>query len=294
MPQSIPASALADLAAHDALATLPRRPRFAAVVATPSGFLGLLLIGIPLVAAVFAPLLATMDPAAISGPSLNPPSRLHPMGTDALGRDLYSGVLYGSRTSLLIASVASLLAAACGLVVGLCAGLAPRAWDDALMRVTELVQVVPRFLLVIVAVALFGAGVEVLALTIGWTSWPALARAVRAEVQSLREFDFVRAAEAMGATRLRVLRRELLPNVMPTALTIFGLSFGQVLLLEASLGFLGAADPNALSWGGLAGQAQGFLRVAWWLPLFPGLAITIAVLGTNLLTDAFSRTLGGR
>lgn len=287
-------SALADFAAREAQATLPRRPRFAAVVATPSGLLGLVLIGIPLVAAVFAPLLATMDPAAISGPSLNPPSRLHPMGTDALGRDLYSGVLYGSRTSLLIASVASLLAAACGLLVGLLAGHAPRAWDDALMRVTELVQVVPRFLLVIVAVALFGAGVEVLALTIGWTSWPALARAVRAEVQSLREFDFIRAAEAMGATRLRVLRRELLPNVMPTVLTIFGLSFGQVLLLEASLGFLGAADPNALSWGGLAGQAQGFLRVAWWLPLFPGLAITIAVLGTNLLTDAFSRTLGGR
>ena len=294
MPPSIPASALADFAARETHAVLPRRHRFAAIVATPSGILGLALIGITFIAAVLAPVLATADPAAISGPSLNPPSRFHPMGTDALGRDLYSGVLYGSRTSLLIASVASLLAATCGLGVGLLAGHASRAWDDALMRVTELVQVVPRFLLVIVAVALFGAGIEVLALTIGSTSWPALARAVRAEVHSLREFDFIRAAEAMGATRLRVLRRELLPNVLPTALTIFGLSFGQVLLLEASLGFLGAADPNALSWGGLAGQAQGFLRVAWWLPLFPGLAITIAVLGTNLLTDAFSRTLGGR
>lgn len=261
---------------------------------TLGGVVGMSLVGLTIAAAILAPLLGTTDPSALSGPALAPPSRAHPLGTDALGRDLYSGVLYGARTSLLIACAASLIAFVCGLSVGLLAGHASRVWDDTLMRWTELVQVVPRFLLIIVAVALFGAGVEILVLAIGLTSWPALARAIRAEVISLRGMDFVRAAEAIGTPPLRVMRRELLPNVLPTALTVLGLSFGQVLLLEASLGFLGASDPNALSWGMLAGQAQGFLRVAWWLALFPGLAIVAAVLGVNLMVDAFARARGGR
>lgn len=294
MPQSIPASTSADLGR--AVWFEPGAPgsRFAAAARTLPGMVGLAMIGVTILGAVLAPLLGTTDPAALTGPVLAPPSRDHPMGTDALGRDLYSAVLFGARTSLLIAVAASLLAFGSGLTVGLVSGHATRAWDDALMRVTELVQVVPRFLLIIVAVALFGAGMSVLVLTIGLTSWPAIARAVRAEVRSLREVEFVRAARAMGATGLRVLRRELLPNVLPTALTMLGLSFGQVLLLEASLGFLGASDPNALSWGMLAGQAQSFLRVAWWLPVFPGLAITVAVLGVNLVVDAWSRTQRGR
>lgn len=264
------------------------RGAFAAAARTRGGLVGIALLAFIVIAALFAPVLGTSDPSAMTGPALHPPSRAHLLGTDPLGRDLYSAVLYGARTSLLIAAAASLIAFGCGLSLGLLAGHAGRAWDDALMRGTELVQVVPRFLLIIVAVALFGAGTGVLVVAIGLTSWPTLARAVRTEVISLRAMDFVRAAEAIGASPLRVIRRELLPNVLPTALTLFGLSFGQVLLLEASLGFLGAADPNALSWGMLAGQAQGYLRVAWWLPLFPGLAIVTTVLGVNLMVDAFA------
>lgn len=294
MAPSIPASAAAE-----GVGPAPRPPAsirgwVAAMARTRGGLAGMALVGLTIAAALLAPVLGTTDPSALSGPALVPPSRAHPLGTDALGRDLYSGVLYGARTSLLIAGAASLIAFGCGLSVGLLAGHAGRSWDDALMRGTELVQVVPRFLLIVVAVAMFGAGIEVLVLAIGLTSWPTLARAIRTEVVSLRGMDFVRAAEAMGASPLRVMRRELLPNVLPTALTLYGLSFGQVLLLEASLGFLGAADPNSLSWGMLAGQAQGFLRVAWWLSLFPGLAIVTAVLGVNLVVDAFSRRQGGQ
>lgn len=292
MPPSIPASLSAELRGLPPVAT--PRTRFAAVVRRPAGLVGLILIGITVVAALLAPVLAMTDPFAISGPSLAPPSLAHPMGTDALGRDLYSGVLYGARTSLLIATAAGLLAFACGLGIGLLSGYSGRLWDDLLMRVTELFQVLPRFLIIIVVVALFGAGLDVLVLTIGLSSWPSLARLVRAEVVSLRQVDFIRAAEATGASPMRVLRRDLLPNVMPAALTMLGLSFGHILLLEASLGFLGAADPNAVSWGMLAGQAQGFLRVAWWLPLFPGLAIAAAVLGVNLVVDSWSRVALGR
>lgn len=288
MPPSIPASVSAELA-EQPLDGGPPYARFGAVVSTASGRVGLLLLGATVLAAALAPILATADPLALSGPSLAPPSRAHPLGTDALGRDLYSGILFGARTSLLIAASAGMLAFLCGLSVGLIAGYASGAWDDFLMRATEVFQVLPRFLLIIVAVALLGAGMDVLALTIGLTSWPALARLVRAEVVSLRQVDFVRAAVATGASPVRILARELLPNVMPAALTMLGISFGQIILLEASLGFLGAADPNAISWGGLAGQAQSFLRVAWWLPLFPGLAITAAVLGVNLLLDASTR-----
>ncbi len=107
----------------------------------------------------------------------------------------------------------------------------------------------------------------------------------------MRNLDFIRAAEATGASAARILWRQLLPNILPGTIVLIGLLFGQVLLVEASLGFLGLGDPNAMSWGVLAGEARRFLRVAWWLPLFPGLAITFAVLGFNLLADAFSAVL---
>lgn len=288
MPPSIPASVSVELAEQPLTGRGPTA-RLRAVVSTAAGRAGLCLIGATVLAAVLAPALATADPFALSGPSLSPPSRAHPMGTDALGRDLYSGILFGARTSLLIAASAGMLAFMCGISVGLVAGYAGRVWDDLLMRATEVFQVLPRFLLILVAVAILGAGAGVLVLTIGLTSWPALARLVRAEVVSLREMDFVRAAVATGAPPPRILARELLPNIMPAAFTMLGISFGQIILLEASLGFLGAADPNAISWGMLAGQAQSFLRVAWWLPLFPGLAIAATVLGVNLLVDAWAR-----
>lgn len=155
---------------------------------------------------------------------------------------------------------------------------------------------VPATLLLtgIVAIALFGPGLDRVVLTLGLTSWPVLARVVRGEVVAMRDLAFVSAAEATGASPARILWHELLPNVLPNVVVLLCLLFGQVLLVAASLGFLGLGDPNALSWGLLAGQAQGLLRVAWWLALFPGLAIMVTVLGVNLLADALSVALAGR
>lgn len=261
---------------------------------TRAGALGLFLTLGTLGLGVLAPRLAPADAAAISGPALSPPSLAHPMGTDAIGRDLLSGVLLGGRTSLAVATAVVSLALVIGLSIGLLSGFFGGFTDHVLMRVTELFQVLPRFFFAVVAVAVLGPGLDRIVLVLALTSWPVLARVVRAETMSLRHRDFVRAAEACGATPARIIVSELLPNVLPGALVMASLLAGQILLIEASLGFIGLADPSVVSWGTLAGQAQELLRVAWWMPLFPGLAISGASLGFNLFGDALSSHLGGR
>ena len=258
------------------------------MLALRSGQGGVLLFTLILGIAILAPWLSQLDPFALTGGPLSPPSRAHPMGTDALGRDLFSGVVWGARASLLIAIGVSLLTFALGMCIGLVGGYFGGVTDDILTRLSELLQVLPRFLLVIVAIAILGPGIDRLILTLGVTSWAALARVVRAEVMTLRQADFVVAARAAGASHARIIRGTLLPNVMPAAIVLMGLLIGQILLLEASLGFLGLGDPGVISWGLMASRAHEFARVAWWLPVFPGLAISCAVLSANLLADAYA------
>jgi peptide/nickel transport system permease protein len=295
MAPSIPASATAEL---PPAARLPVAPAggglLGAAMGTGAGRAGLALTGTAILAALLAPLLAPFDPLTLAGPALAPPSPAHPLGTDGLGRDLLSGVLYGARTSLLVAGAVGAVALVVGVAVGTVSGYRGGRIDDLLMRFTELVQVMPRFFLALIAIALLGPGLDRIVLVLGLTSWPVLARVVRSEVLALERLEFVRAAEAAGASSTRIILRELMPNALPSALVVLGLLLGQVLLIEASLGFLGLGDPNLVSWGSLAGQAQSYLRVAWWLPLFPGLAISLTVLGLNLLGDAVTAALGGR
>lgn len=292
MQRSIPASDIAELLPVPVpLTTSDAVGVWSQITRTPRGRVGLALTATVIVLAGLAPLFAPADPFATHGPALDAPSLQHLMGTDALGRDLLSGVLFGARASLLVALLASLSAFALGTGVGLLGGYAGGWPDDLLMRITEIVQVLPRFLLAILAVALFGPGLDRIVITLALTSWPGLARVVRAEVLSLRTQDFVRAAQAAGASHTRIIVRELLPNVLPVAMILLGLLLAQTLLLEATLGFIGVGDPNVMSWGTLVSQAQPFLLVAWWLPLFPGLAITMTVLGFNLLSDAVSGRL---
>lgn len=296
MPPSIHASDSAELAPAGATTRRwrERPPLWRGVLALPGGRLGAALVAVTFAAALLAPLLATSDPFAFAAAPLSAPSLAHPMGTDAIGRDLFSGVLHGARVSLLVGGAVTLLACLCGVSVGLVAGYRGGIVDDVLLRTTELFQVLPRFFLVVVALALFGPGVDRVVLTLGLTSWPVLARVVRGEALVMRDLEFVLAAQASGASGVRIVLRHLLPNVFPSAAVLLGLLFGQVLLVEATIGFLGLGDPNVLSWGVLAGQAQGFLRVAWWLSVFPGLAVATAVLGVNLLADAVSGTMARR
>lgn len=260
----------------------------------PAGVVGLVLAALLVGVGVLAPVLAPADPLAVVGPSLAPPGGAHPLGTDALGRDLLSGLIHGARASLLVAAGVGAIVLVIGGAVGTISGYYGGRVDDALMRFTELFQALPRFFLAILAVALFGPGLDLLILVLGLTSWTMLARVVRAEVLSLRRREFVAAARSLGASAPRIMALELLPNALPAAMALLGLIMGHVLLIEASLGFLGLGDPNVVTWGGLAGQAQPYLRIAWWLPLFPGLAILLAVLGLNLLGEALTEALGGR
>lgn len=289
-------SATADLvAAHPEAAPVARRGRLLVrALRTPSGAVGAALTLLLVLVGLLAPVLAPTDPFAVDGPALSPPSRAYPMGTDALGRDLLSGVIFGARTSLLVAAGVAVLVIAIGTAVGLLSGYLGGWVDDVLMRSTELFQVLPRFFLALVVIAFFGPGLDRLVLLLGLTSWPLLARVLRAEVLSLRHREFVEAARVQGASRARILLREILPNALPPAIALLGLVVAQVILIEASLGFLGLGDPNVTSWGTLASEAQRFLRVGWWLSLFPGVAILLAVLGLNLLGDAFTDALSGR
>jgi peptide/nickel transport system permease protein len=245
-----------------------------------------------IVVGILAPVLAPHDPFAIAGPALSPPSPAHPMGTDGLGRDLLSGVIFGARTSLIVAAAVGAVVFMAGVTVGTLSGWAGGWADDALMRFTELFQVLPQFFLAVVVIAFFGPGVLVLVLVLGFTSWAGLARIVRAEVLSLKQREFVEAARASGASGARIVIREIVPNILPAVTALLGLILAQVLLIEASLGFIGLRDADLVSWGYLASQAQRFLLVAWWMSVFPGLAIVVAVLGLNLLSDALSDVLG--
>ena len=261
---------------------------------TPAGAVGLVLTLALVALALLADALAPADPFTSVAPPLSPPSRTHAFGTDDLGRDVLAGIIHGARTSLLVVASVTALAAIIGVVIGAVAGYRTGAVDDVLMRATDFVLVVPRFFLAVVVIALFGAGTDRLILVLGLTSWPAIARVVRAQTLSLVRREFVDAARALGATDTRVLVRYVLPGALPAALVVISLNAASVILLEAGLSFIGLGDPARMSWGYLANNAQRFLRVAWWVALFPGAAIALAVLGLNLLGDALSELLDPR
>ena len=261
---------------------------------TPGGVLGFTLTLMFVALALAAHVVAPTDPFASVGSPLASPSRTHTLGTDDLGRDVFSGIVHGTRTSLTVAFAVIVIASIIGIGVGAVAGYRGGGVDDLLMRGTEAVQIVPRFFLAVIVIAMFGPGLDRVVFVLGVTSWPAIARVVRAETLSLARREFVDAAHALGARTPRILLRHVLPNALATALVVISLNAASVILLEAGLGFIGLGDPRSISLGYLANNAQRFLRVAWWMALFPGIAIALAVLGLNLVGDALSDLAGPR
>lgn len=264
------------------------------ILRSGSGRVGVVLTCGLVAVALLAGRIAPADPFASVGPPLSSPTLAHPMGTDDLGRDLLSGVAHGTRTSLLLALIVSVLTGVIGVMVGALAAWEGGRVDDALTRLTEFVQVVPRFFLAVIVIALFGAGLDRLVLLLALTSWPWIARVVRAEVLSLKQREFVEAARSLGAGQARVLFREVLPNALPPVVVVVSLNAASVILIEAGLSFLGLGDPDVVSLGYLANNAQRFLRVAWWMAAFPGATIALAVLGLNLLGDGLNDVLNPR
>jgi peptide/nickel transport system permease protein len=254
---------------------------------------GLLVLTIALIASL-GPAIDRGNPLAAAGPALQPPAGAYPFGTDDLGRDVLLGVINGARVSLLAGALAAATSAVIGTAVGGAAGFYGRPLDDVLMRLTEVVQVAPRFFLAVLVAALFGPNLWYLALLIGLTFWPQTARLLRAQVLALREREYVLAARAIGLGPGRILMRHVLPNAASVVIITAGLQVGSAILIEASLSFLGLGDRSLMSWGYMLNDAQPFLRTAWWMSLFPGLALAVTVLGTNLLADGIQAALDPR
>jgi len=250
--------------------------------------------------ALLGPWLATNDPwAMVEQPFVRPwaePGFL--LGTDTLGRDILSGLVYGARVSLLIGVVSTLVALLIGVTLGAVAGYFGGWIDAALMRFTELFQAVPSFALAIVLVAIFEPSIKSIVVAIAIVSWPPVARLVRSEFLTLRQRDFVQAALLAGQSTPRIILTQILPNAMSPIIVMASLMVATAILLESSLSFLGLGDPNQMSWGYMVGAARTVLRQAWWMALFPGLAIVLTVLALNLvgegLSDGLNTRLDGR
>ena len=251
-----------------------------------------LTLALPLAAVLLAPWLFPGDPREPSGAPFVAPNLAHLLGTDDLGRDLLAALAHGGRASLLSGSVVTLGAALLALGLGVVAAMASPFWDRLLLRLMDLSQVVPRFFLALLASAWLGPGWLPLALILALTGWATLARLVRAEARALRHAAFVEAALLLGASRASVALRHLLPNVLPLAWPQLPLIFASALLIEAGLCFLGAGDPNRLSWGILIQTGQSQALRGWWLALFPGLALALTSVGLSLL--ALGRREPGR
>ncbi|MBI4277467.1 MAG: ABC transporter permease [Armatimonadetes bacterium] len=255
---------------------------------------GLAVLSLLVALAAVAPLASRHRPFQIAAAPFQTPRAAHPMGTDDLGRDLFSGVVHGARSSLLVGLLASLAATAVGVLVGAAAGYHGGRMDDVLMRVTEFFLVIPAFLLALVLVAVLKPSVWNLILVIGALGWPSTARLVRAEFLSLREREFVMAARAIGVPAVRLIFRGILPNALPPVVVASSLGVAAAIIMESGLSFIGLGDPNLISWGYMLGNARPFLRTAWWMPTFPGLAIFLAVLSINLVGDGLNDALNPR
>ena len=244
---------------------------------------------------LFLILVATMfwniDPAAIGDGVTLPPSSEHLLGTDELGRDILTSLLFGVQVSLLVGISAALGASIIGTIVGAFAGYFGGLIDKTLMRVTEFFQVVPSFIIASVIVAMTGAGLSRVVAVIAFLSWPQIARITRSQVLRVKELEFVDAVRCLGKGELTILFREVLPNSLSPALALGTLTIGQAILLEASLSFFGLSSVDTMSWGRMLNSGQRFLFNAWWMSVFPGAAIFCTVLAFNIFGDAVSSAL---
>jgi len=248
------------------------------------------------VVSVFAPWLAPYDPNQIDLKQvLMPPSLAHYLGTDTLGRDVLSRIIYGSRVSLKVGFVAVGLATLIGLFIGALAGYYGGWVDSALMRLVDLMLCFPAFFLILAVIAVLEPSIWNIMAVIGLTSWMGVARLVRAEFLSLREREFVTAARALGAGDTRLILRHMLPNALAPVMVSATLGVAGAILTESALSFLGlGVQPPTPSWGNILTAGKDNIEIAWWLSVFPGLAILVTVMSYNLLGEGIREAIDPR
>ncbi len=267
-----------------------------AIVANRLAFLGLIIVVTVVLVAVFAPFIAPYDYAKIDPKEvLMPPSWSHPFGTDQLGRDVLSRVIWGARVSVEVGVISVGIAVIIGTIVGAVSGYYGGLIDNILMRFVDIMLCFPTFFLILAVISVLEPSIVNIMVVIGLTSWMGVARLVRAEVLSLKEREFVLAAKVMGASDLRIIFRHIIPNAMGPVLVAATLGVGSAILVESALSFLGiGVQPPTPSWGGILASGKDNIEIAWWLSFFPGLAILLAVLGYNLLGEGLRDLLDPR
>jgi peptide/nickel transport system permease protein len=255
--------------------------------------IGAAMVASLIVVAVLAPWLAPYDPTRAVAPTFGDPgapSVSFPMGTDELGRDVLSRIIFGARISLTVGLAAMIVTMTIGVTIGLCSGFFGGAVDFILMRFTDVMLTLPALLLAMALVAVLRPSLLTILIVIGLVSWTQVARVVRAETLTMSKRDFVIGARTLGAPSTRLIARHIFPNVMPIIVVMAALGTSGTLLLDAALSFLGlGVPPPTPSWGRMIEEATIYFRTAPWLAMFPGLAIFYAVLGFNLLGYGFLR-----
>ena len=272
------------------------RDAFRHLMRRPLAIFGLVMISLLIIAAIFGPVIAPYDPNEINIPErFEPPSWSHPFGTDDFGRDIFSRVLYGARVSLKVGLIAVSLALIAGTILGLLSGYVSRILDEIIMRIMDVMFAFPTILLAILFMAALGRGIESAMVAIGIVYTPIFARIARGAVLSIREEEYVNAANAIGAGDGRILVRHILPNALAPLIVETTLSLAFAILAEAALSFFGlGVQPPDASWGRMLLEGRSFLRQSIWLGVFPGLAIMVTVMGFNFLGDGLRDALDPR
>jgi peptide/nickel transport system permease protein len=257
---------------------------------------GAAVVVVLILVALLAPVIVPHDPHAIDvNAILLPPSPQHLFGTDELGRDVFSRMVYGARVSLQVGFVAAGLATLVGVILGALAGYYGGKVEALIMRFTDMMLCFPTFFLILAVIALLEPSIINIMAVIGLTSWMGVARLVRAEFLSLKERDYVVAARSLGASDTRIIFRHILPNSLAPVLVALTLGVAGAILTESGLSFLGlGVQPPLASWGNILNQGKANIEIAWWLSLFPGLAILVTVLGYNLLGEGIRDALDPR
>ncbi|MEL6346135.1 MAG: ABC transporter permease [Myxococcota bacterium] len=262
-----------------------------------TGVFGLYLVLIMIYLALITPAIAPFDPDAIDvGPKLAGPSLAHLMGTDQFSRDMFSRVMYGARISLVIGFIAVSISATIGSSLGAIAGFFGGFIDRGIMWFTDLLLSLPRLVLLLAVIGFYRAAgaqsIFLIVVVLGLTGWMGVARIVRSQVLSLKEQDFIQAARALGFSDVRIIFRHLIPNALAPVIVYASLAIGSTILAEASLSFLGlGVPPPTATWGSIVNDGRDYLRTAWWITLFPGFMIVLAVMSFNLLGDGLRDAL---
>ncbi|XNT55440.1 ABC transporter permease [Bordetella pertussis] len=254
---------------------------------------GLVIVALVVLVALCAPLLYEESPWMMVASPLIPPftDSAYPFGTDMLGRDITAGLVWGARVSLMVGLLSAGVALLFGIAIGAIAGYCGGRIDDALMRFTEFFQTIPQLAMAVVLVAVVGPSVYSIMGAIALVSWPPAARLVRSEFMTLKQREFVQAAIVIGQTPGRIVCTQILPNAMSPIIVSASFMVATAILTESSLSFLGLGDRNLMSWGFMIGAARTMIREAWWMSVWPGVAILLTVLAINLIGEGLNDAL---